>query len=82
MITVEGLRGIPIFAPLPPATLEYLAGAVEDIHLAPGEYFAHEGDERALFVVVEGGAEITKVVNGEERVIGVRRPGQSSAKCR
>jgi len=76
MITVEGLRGIPIFAPLPPATLEYLAGAVEDIRLVPGEYFAHEGDERALFVVVEGGAEITKVVNGEERVIGVRRPGQ------
>jgi thioredoxin reductase (NADPH) len=76
MITVEGLRGIPIFAPLPAETLEYVAGAVEDIHLVPGEYFAHEGDERALFVVVEGGAEITKVVNGEERVIGVRTPGR------
>jgi thioredoxin reductase (NADPH) len=76
MITVDGLRGIPIFAPLPVETLEYLAGAVEDIHLIQGEYFAHEGDERALFVVVEGRAEITKVVNGEERVIGVRKPGQ------
>ena len=76
MITVEGLRGIPIFAPLPAETLEYVAGAVEDIHLVPGEYFAHEGDERALFVVVEGSAEITKVVNGEERVIGVRKPGR------
>lgn len=76
MITVEGLRGIPIFAPLPRETLEVLAGAVEDIRLVAGEYFAHEGDERALFVVVEGGAEITKVVNGDERVIGVRGPGQ------
>ncbi len=76
MITVEGLRGIPILEPLPSETLEYLARAVEDIHLLPGEYFAHEGDERALFVVVEGRAEITKVVNGEERVIGVRKPGQ------
>lgn len=76
MITVDGLRRIPIFEPLPSEVLEYLAGAVEDIRLLPGEYFAHEGDERALFVVVEGHAEITKVVNGDERVIGVRKPGQ------
>ncbi|MGI9822723.1 FAD-dependent oxidoreductase [Agromyces sp. Marseille-Q5079] len=76
MITVDGLRAIPIFAPLPDETLRYLVGAVEDIQLVPGEYFAHEGDERALFVVTEGGAEITKIVNGEERVIGTRKPGQ------
>ncbi len=75
MITVEELRGIRIFAPLPEHALSYLAGAVEDIRLSPGEYFAHEGDERALFVVVEGRAEITKVIHGEERVIGVRTPG-------
>ncbi|MBT2499184.1 FAD-dependent oxidoreductase [Agromyces sp. ISL-38] len=76
MITVEELRGIPIFAPLPAETLEYVAGAVEDIHLVPGEYVAHEGDERALFVVVQGSIEVTKVVNGEERPIGVRKPGR------
>lgn len=76
MITIDGLRAIPIFAPLADETLDYVAGAVEDIRLTPGEYFAHEGDERALFIVVEGAAEITKVVNGEERVIGVRKPGQ------
>ncbi|WP_431278305.1 FAD-dependent oxidoreductase [Leifsonia poae] len=76
MITVEELRGIRIFAPLPPTTLAHLANTVEDIQLLPGEYFAHEGDERALFVVIEGRAELTKVVNGEERVIGVRKPGQ------
>ncbi|HWT33034.1 MAG TPA: FAD-dependent oxidoreductase [Microbacterium sp.] len=76
MITVAELRGIRVFAPLPQETLEYLTGAVEDIRLAPGEYFAHEGDERALFIVIEGGAELTKVVNGDERVIGTRKPGQ------
>jgi thioredoxin reductase (NADPH) len=76
VITVGELRGIPIFAALPDPTLTYVAGAVEDIRLVPGEYFAHEGDERALFIVVEGGAQITKVVNGEERVIGTRKPGQ------
>lgn len=76
MITVEELRTIPVLAALPPEPLEYLVRAVEDIRLLPGEYFAHEGDERAFFVVVAGGVEITKVVNGEELVIGTRRPGQ------
>jgi thioredoxin reductase (NADPH) len=30
----------------PPGELEYLAGAVEDIDLIPGEYVAHEGEGR------------------------------------
>ncbi|MFE5411187.1 FAD-dependent oxidoreductase [Microbacterium sp. NPDC056569] len=76
MITIDGLRALHVFAAVPDAALAQLAGAVEDIRLVTGEYFAHEGDDRALFVVVEGTAEITKVVNGEERVIGTRRPGQ------
>lgn len=76
MITVDELRSIRIFAALPPEALAFLTRAVEDIRLVAGEYFAHEGDERALFIVVEGGAEITKVVNGEERVIGTRTPGR------
>ena len=56
--------------------LEYLAGDVEDIHLTPGEYVAHEGEGRALAIVVEGKAELTKLVNGVEQVIGVRLPGE------
>lgn len=76
MISVEELRSIRIFASLPHEALAYMTRAVEDIRLLTGEYFAHEGDERALFVVVEGSAEITKVVNGEERVIGIRTPGR------
>jgi len=76
MITVDELRALHVFAAVPDAALAYLVGAVEDIRLVPGEYFAHEGDDRSLFVVVEGLAEITKVVGGDERVIGTRRPGQ------
>lgn len=64
------------FAPLSPEVLAYLSAAVEDIRLLPGEYFLHEGDERALIVVIEGLVEITKVVAGGERVIGTRKPGQ------
>jgi hypothetical protein len=42
VITVPELRGIRIFTALPDAALDYLTGAVEDIRLAAGEYFAHE----------------------------------------
>ena len=76
MFTIEELATIPLFSELGEKALEYLAGAVEDIHLIPGEYVAHEGNARALAVVVEGTAELTKVVNGVERVIGVRGPGE------
>lgn len=76
MIGIEELRTVKTFAPLPDTVLRYLAGAVEDIHLLPGEYFLHEGDERALIVVIEGSVEITKVVAGIEKVIGTRKPGQ------
>jgi len=76
VITVDELTNIPLFSALAEKELEYLASSVEDIRLIPGEYVSHEGEERALFVVVEGKAEITKVVNGVERVIATRLPGQ------
>ncbi len=76
MFTVEEIATIPLFSELAAKELEYLAGAVEDIHLIPGEYVAHEGEARFLAVVVEGKAELTKLVNGVEQVIGVRLPGE------
>ena len=76
MFTVDELATIPLFSALAQNELEYLAGAVEDIHLIPGEYVAHEGEGRFLAVVVEGKTELTKLVNGVEQVIGVRLPGE------
>src|SRR6478735_6201711 len=76
MFTTDELATIPLFSELEEKALEYLAGEVEDIHLTPGEYVAHEGDGRALAVVVEGKTELTKLVNGVEQVIGVRLPGE------
>ena len=76
MITVDELATIPLFSALSQNELEYLASAVEDIRLIPGEYVAHEGEGRFLAVVVEGKTELTKLVNGVEQVIGVRLPGQ------
>lgn len=76
MIRPDELVAIPLFADLTPEQLDFLAKEVEDIQLLPGEFVVHEGDERALFVVVEGSVELTKNVNGEERVIGPRGPGE------
>jgi thioredoxin reductase (NADPH) len=76
MFTIDELATVPLFSALEDKALEYLAGEVEDIHLTPGEYAAHEGDGRALAVVVEGKTELTKLVNGVEQVIGVRLPGE------
>jgi thioredoxin reductase (NADPH) len=75
VITVAELAGIPLFSTLAENELEYLADSVEDIHVIPGEYVAHEGEGRFLVVIVEGKMELTKLVNGSERVIGVRLPG-------
>jgi thioredoxin reductase (NADPH) len=76
VITVDDLATIPLFSALAQNELEYLVGAVEDIHLIPGEYVADEGEGRFLAVVVEGQTELTKLVNGVEQVIGVRLPGE------
>ncbi|OBH51050.1 cyclic nucleotide-binding domain-containing thioredoxin-disulfide reductase [Mycobacterium sp. E2479] len=76
MFTTEELATIPLFSTLRDKELEYLAGAVEDIHLIGGEYVGHEGEGRSLAIVVDGKAELTKLVNGVEQVIGVRLPGE------
>ncbi|WP_347559127.1 FAD-dependent oxidoreductase [Mycobacterium mantenii] len=76
IFTIEELATIPLFSTLGDKELEYLAGAVEDIHLIAGEYVGHEGEGRSLAIVVEGKAELTKLVNGVEQVIGVRLPGE------
>jgi thioredoxin reductase (NADPH) len=76
MFTIDELATIPFFSALGEKELEYLAGAVEDIHLIPGEYVGYEGEGRSLAIVVEGKTELTKLVNGVEEVIGVRLPGE------
>ena len=54
MLTTEEIAEMPLFAALSPADRERLSRTSADISLAAGEYAVHEGDERALFVVLEG----------------------------
>jgi thioredoxin reductase (NADPH) len=75
MVTTDEIGGISVFAALGPAERERLSRAAADISLVPGEYAADQGGERALFAVLEGRIEAVKLVDGIERVVGERRPG-------
>ena len=76
MVTADEIGSIAIFAGLADADRERLARAAADITLAPGEYAAHEGGERALFAVLDGKIEAVKLVDGIPRVVGQRDVGE------
>jgi thioredoxin reductase (NADPH) len=75
MVTREEIARVTLFAELGAAEAEQVSRAAADISLAPGEYAAHEGDDRALFAVLEGRIEAVKLTDGIERVVGQRHPG-------
>ncbi len=75
MVTAEELARVDLFAALPPDELEALSRAAGDIHLLPGDWAVSEGDERALFAVLDGHLEVVKLFDGLPRVLGHRRPG-------
>jgi thioredoxin reductase (NADPH) len=75
MVTADEIAGVTIFAPLGAAERERLSRAAADITLMPGEYAAPEGGERALFGLLDGRIEAVKLVDGIERVVGERHPG-------
>jgi thioredoxin reductase (NADPH) len=75
MVTAEEIARIEVFSELDAVALERLSRVAADITLLPGEYAAQEGDERALFALVEGRIEAVKSVDGLDRVVGERHPG-------
>src|SRR6476620_6548943 len=75
MLTFDDIAAIPLFAGLGASELAHVAHHAADLTLAAGEYAVNEGDERALFAVLAGRLEVTKRMDGGERVIGVRGPG-------
>jgi len=76
VVTPDELRAVPLFAELEEPDLEWLCRVMADISLTPGEYVGHDGDPPALFALLAGRGEVVKVVDGEDRVIGKREPGQ------
>ena len=76
MLTIDDVRAIPLFSALAVPELERLARTSADLHLAAGEYAAHEGaDERALFAVLSGKMQVVKLIDGVERTLGWRVAG-------
>jgi len=75
MVTAEEIGAIELFAALGESERERLCRAAADISLMPGEYAAQERDDRALFAVLAGRIEAVKSVDGIERVVGERHPG-------
>ncbi len=75
MVTPEELARIAVFEGIGRAECERLCRVAADLGLGPGEFAAHEGDEPALFGLVEGRIEVVKLVDGVDQVIGERRVG-------
>jgi thioredoxin reductase (NADPH) len=75
MVTAEEIAGIEVFAMLNADEQERLARAAADVTLVAGEFAANEGDDRALFAVLEGKIEAVKSTDGGERIVGERLPG-------
>ena len=75
MVTAEEIGEIAVFAALGPAEREELSRRAADVSLVSGEYAAHPGGERALFAVLAGRIEAVQLVDGIERVVGRRDPG-------
>lgn len=76
MLTIDELSAIPIFKGVAPASLQTLLATAADMHLAAGEYAVHEGEEGALFIVLEGNLEAVKQIDGVSKVIGQRPAGK------
>src|SRR5581483_3686957 len=75
MVTADELDRVPVFASLGAAARERVARTAADITLVPGEYAVAEEGEQALFAVLEGRIEAVKLVDGIERIVGQRDPG-------
>ncbi len=76
MITIDDLRAVPMFEGLAADVLTELARSAADMHLSPGEFAMHEGEQPALFAVLSGKLEVVKLVDGIERTVGFRMPGK------
>jgi thioredoxin reductase (NADPH) len=76
VITPDDVSRISIFAELGEDDRVQLARAAADITLSPGDYAAQQGSERALFGLIEGCIEVVQTVDGVERIVGRRDPGE------
>jgi thioredoxin reductase (NADPH) len=75
MVTAEEIGTVKVFAALDSGARERLSRVAADIGLEEGEYAANQGDDRALYGVLEGRIEVVNTIDGVESIVGERRPG-------
>jgi MFS family permease len=63
------LRSLPLFAPLPPATIEYLAGRLERRRVSAGETVMRRGEPGEAFYVIANGT-VEVLLDGDRRELG------------
>src|SRR4028118_2274495 len=76
MLTIDDVREVPLFSELPEVELKRLARTSADLHLGAGGFAVPEGGDRALYAVLAGKIEVVKLIDGVERTLGWRVPGQ------
>lgn len=70
---VSLLRGLPIFAPLPLVTIEYLATRLQEARFAEGAVVVREGEPGDLFYIIIEGEAVASVEGRPLRTMG---PGE------
>jgi thioredoxin reductase (NADPH) len=75
LITVDDLRGVPLFRDLPDREATAVASRLADIHLRAGDWLIHEGEQPSFFMLMEGSLELSKIVHGIERPLDEYGPG-------
>jgi MFS family permease len=68
--TLMLLRGIPIFAPLPPVTLEQLASRLSRVRVPAGEVIFRQGDPGDRFYVIGDGEVEIALDGGPPKTLG------------
>ena len=68
--TLALLRSIPIFAPLPPATLEQLGSRLSRVHVPAGEAIFRRGDPGDRFYVIGDGEVEIALDGGPPKTLG------------
>ena len=75
MVTPEEVGRFEVFEMLGQADRERLCRVAADISLGAGEYAVHQGDARALLGLLEGRIDVVMLIDGVERIVGERNPG-------
>jgi thioredoxin reductase (NADPH) len=75
VITSADLRSVPLFAHLSDEQAARYANRCADVRVNAGETIAHEGEAAVFFAILEGNVELRKIVEGSERMMATRGPG-------